>query len=125
MHCWRVLSRFLSVGIANTVLGLGIIFLARQPLRDFTANLLAYAVVVPISFWFHRDVSFRDRGRRLPAFVRYLPTVLLGYACNCVILSKILAGGANPYLAQVLAICGHVAVTFLLSRHFVFTSPKA
>lgn len=56
----RTLIRFLIVGIGNTILGLGVIFGARQIFSDIVANLIGYLVVVPISFLSHRDLSFKD-----------------------------------------------------------------
>ena len=119
----RTLFRFLLVGIGNTMLGLGVIFGARQFFTDIVANLIGYLVVVPISFLTHRDLSFKDRGSRRTAFLRYIPTIAAGYAANYAMLSSSLKFGANPYLAQTLSIGCHVAVTYLLSRVFVFLTP--
>lgn len=112
----RTFFRFLLVGIGNTMLGLGVIFGARLFFTDIVANLIGYLVVVPISFLTHRDLSFKDRGSRRTAFLRYIPTIATGYAANYAMLTSSLKFGANPYLAQTLAIGCHVAVTYLLSR---------
>lgn len=116
----RVLVRYVAVGIGNTALGLGVIFLARQVINEYLANLLCYLLVVPISFLTHRNLSFRDQGGRWAAFMRYLPTVMAGYACNLVALKAALGVGFNPYLAQTTAVGCHVLVTYTLSRFFVF-----
>lgn len=119
----RTFFRFLLVGIGNTILGLGVIFCARQFFTDIVANLIGYLVVVPISFLTHRDLSFKDRGSRRTAFLRYIPTIAAGYAANYAMLTSCLNVGANPYVAQTLAIGCHVTVTYLLSRVFVFLTP--
>lgn len=116
----RVLARFILAGIGNTVLGLGVIYAARQWVDDITANLIGYLLVVPVSFLSHRNWSFRDVGGLLPAFTRYLPTVLAGYAANLAVLRAGLGFGADPYLVQVLAISTHIVITYLLSRLVVF-----
>ncbi|PIQ12136.1 MAG: hypothetical protein COW70_10875 [Hydrogenophilales bacterium CG18_big_fil_WC_8_21_14_2_50_58_12] len=116
----RVFARFLLVGVGNTALGLGVIFLARQFTGDVMANLIGYLVVVPVSFLTHRDLSFRDGGHRWAAFARYLPTILAGYAANYAVLTTGLALAFNPYFVQTGAIGCHVVVTYLLSRLFVF-----
>ncbi|MCK6390857.1 MAG: GtrA family protein [Azonexus sp.] len=115
-----VLRRFLLVGVGNTALGLGVIFVARQFVPDVIANAIGYLIVVPISFLAHRDLSFRDRGGKLLAFLRYLPVVAAGYAVNLMLLTTALTFGVNAYLGQTAAIAGHVATTYLLSRCFVF-----
>lgn len=119
----RTFFRFLFVGIGNTILGLGVIFGARQFFTDVVANLIGYLVVVPISFLTHRDLTFKDRGSRRTAFLRYIPAIAAGYAANYAMLTSSLKVGANPYVAQTLAIGCHVAATYLLSRVFVFLTP--
>ena len=121
----RTFRRFLVVGLANTVLGLLVIFAARQVVTDLWANMIGYLVVVPVSFLTHRTLSFQDKGNRLGAFLRYLPTVAAGYVANLATLSAALSAGANPYLAQTLAIASHVIVTYILTRFFVFLNPDA
>ena len=120
----RVFLRFVAVGVGNTILGLGVIFAAKQFVGDFAANAIGYLFVVPISFLTHRDLSFRDRGGRLAAFARYLPTIAVGYAANLCVLNMGLMLDANSYLTQTAAIAAHVVVTYLLSRIFVFLAPE-
>ena len=67
----HTLARFLMVGVGNTILGLAVIFGARQFCSDVAANLIGYLIVVPVSFLSHRDISFRDTGNRMAAFARY------------------------------------------------------
>ena len=116
----RVLLRFIFVGIGNTVLGLGVIFIARQHFPEVVANAIGYLVVVPVSFLTHRDLSFRDTGGRMAAFMRYLPAVGAGYGANLAALTTMLTFGINGYVAQSVAIASHVAVTYLCLRLFVF-----
>ena len=119
----KVLSRFVLVGILNTVLGLGVIFAAKLFVGDFLANFIGYLFVVPVSFLTHRDISFRDQGARISSFLRYIPTIGAGYAANLTTL-HFLIGQTNGHVAQTAAISSHVAVTYLLSRLFVFTTPE-
>lgn len=115
--------RFLVVGCVNTLLGLGAIFTARQFVGEVSANLAGYLLVVPLSYYTHREFSFRDTGNRVSTFSRYVPTVCAGYAANVAVL-RITLPMTNPYVAQSLAIGCHVVTTFLLSRIFVFLSPR-
>lgn len=115
----RLQFRFIGVGVINTLLGLGVIFAARPFVGEFSANVIGYLVVVPLSFIAHRAVSFRDKGNRWSAFARYLPTIAAGYLANLITLGIGLEL-TNAYVAQSAAIFSHVTVTYLLSRHFVF-----
>lgn len=118
------LLRFLVVGLANTGLGVGVIFAARQVVDDYHANLIGYLLVVPVSFFSHRGWSFRDSGRWLPALARFLPAVLVGYVLNVGTLSFCLDTGANPYLAQACALTTYVLFMYVVSRYAVFRSPR-
>lgn len=114
------LSRFLLVGAANTVLGLGVIFLFSLVTDEYLANLLGFVVVVPVSFIAHRNLSFRHTGRVLTAFLRYLPIVAFGYSVNLTILTAGLAARLDPYAVQTAAIACYTMATYLLSRFLVF-----
>lgn len=113
--------RYLLVGLGNTVLGLGIIFLLRQAVNDFAANLVAYFIVVPISFITHRNISFRDRGKKISACTRYMVVVLVGYAINVILLGSAIYLEINEYAAQTMSIIAYVFVTYVMTRLFVFT----
>ncbi len=114
------LSRFLLVGAANTVLGLGVVFLFGLFTNEYLANLLGFIIVVPVSFITHRNLSFRHSGRVRTAFLRYVPTVAFGYSVNLVVLTGGLAARLNSYAVQAAAITCYVAATYLLSRFLVF-----
>lgn len=120
----RTLTRFILVGVGNTLLGLAVIYAARLVTGDFLANFIGYLVVVPISFFAHRKLSFRDAGQMLPAFLRFLPTVAVGYFANLFVLTKGLAAGQNPHIVQACAMATHILLTYLLSRCVVFLHPR-
>lgn len=116
--------RFLLTGVANTALGLAVIFLAQQFVSPVLANAIGYLIVVPASFLAHRSYSFRDDGALKPAFGRYLLTVAIGYLANRLTLEAGLAVDWNPYVVQTLAIAAHVVTTFLLSKTYVFRQQR-
>lgn len=113
-------ARFVIVGMGNTGLGLAVIFAAMQFFAPVTANLIGYLVVVPLSFLGHREMSFRHRGQRMHAFLKFIAVVFVGFLTNLVVLQALSRLNINPYLIQVCAIGSHVLVTYLLSRNFVF-----
>ena len=120
----RLFSRFVVVGIINTALGLGVIFAASAFVDAFLANLVGYLLIVPVSFLTHRNLSFRDQGKRWSAFWRYIPTIGVGYAANLATLTIALKF-VHPLLAQTLAIGSHVAITYVLSHVFVFLNHES
>lgn len=120
----KALPRFLVAGVCNTVLGLGVIYAFRQFTSDLVANLVGYVIVVPVSFLTHRGWSFRDAGRLLPTFLRFMPSVLIGYSANVAILKLGLSAGLDPYVTQASAIGVYVGIVYLLSRFVVFVQPR-
>jgi len=112
--------RYLLVGIGNTTLAFAVVLVGRLYLSETTANLLAYLIVVPVSFFTHRTISFRDRKSMWISFFRYLPVILFCYLGNLVILHALLHFGIWPPLAQVVSIASYVLATYLLGKHFVF-----
>jgi putative flippase GtrA len=116
--------RYLLIGFINTLLGVGVILGAREFCSEIASNAIGYLIVVPLSFLLHREFSFRDKGEKLSAFARYLPTILAGYGSNVAALTAALKAGINPYFSQLAAISTYVLVTFFLQRTFVFHSHR-
>lgn len=70
----REAGRFLSVGVANTVVGLLVIYAAKFFLRlgDVPANALGYAVGLLLSFALNSRWTFGYRGTYLPALAKFV-----------------------------------------------------
>lgn len=119
----NTLGRYTLAGLFNSALGFGIILGGRHWIGDLAANAIAYLVVVPLSFLSHRDFSFRDRGARGPAMARYMVVVLAGHALNVLTLIVLKHLGLLPELAQILAVCTYVGVSYLAARYYVFRNP--
>jgi putative flippase GtrA len=74
--------RWGAVGLLNTVLGLSLIWVLRHlGLGDYLSNVLAYAFLIPLSFWLHSHFSFR-RPLSYANFALYLLAVGSGYVLN-------------------------------------------
>jgi putative flippase GtrA len=122
----RLFSRFVLVGLANTALGYAVILgVTLATGNAWLGNLIAYALVVPVSFISHRRFSFQHDGAPTQAFFRYLPVVVAAYALNALALGVMLHLGAPVLAAQVLAMSLYVVVTFLGGRFIVFRPTNA
>lgn len=115
--------RFGIVGIANTLIGLLVIFSAKWflGLSDVVANVLGYTVGVLVSFVLNSRWSFRYRGQMWPAFFRFFVVLGAAYLTN---LSVVLVGihllDMNTYLAQAAGVIPYALVFYLGSRLFAF-----
>jgi putative flippase GtrA len=115
--------RFVIVGLGNTCLGLFVAITAGHYFSPITANLIAYVVVVPISYLSHRSLSFLDRGDIIRSFARYLLVIAFGYLGNLAALNLLLHLNIPVPMAQAGALTVHVASTYLMTRFFVFLRP--
>lgn len=119
------LLRFLLVGVANTAVGLGTIFLLKWAagMDDVPANLIGYLLGLCLSFALNRNWTFGHRGALLPAALRFAAVFAVAYAANLltVLLLRDVAG-LNSYLCHVLAMFPYTALFFIGSRVFVFAS---
>lgn len=117
------LVRFLLVGVANTLVGLSTIYLAKWlgGVGDSLANACGYAVGLVVSFVLNRNWTFRHTGAVLPAALRWLMVFVIAYTANLgTVLTLIHEFGINGYLAQALGVPPYTALFYLGSRYFAF-----
>jgi len=117
------LARFLLVGIANTLVGLAVIFAAKAlaGAGDLAANASGYAVGLALSFALNRTWTFRDRGRLSPAALRFLLAFALAYLANLATVFGLRdLAGVDSYVAQAAGVVPYTALFFVASRAFVF-----
>jgi len=118
--------RFLLVGVANTLLGLSVIYAAKWLLRigDMPANLLGYICALVLSFTLNSSWSFRYDGRILPAMMKFVAVIIMAYLLNlAMVMATIKIFKINSYIAQALGIIPYTLLTYLGSRFIVFRSP--
>lgn len=117
------LIKYLLVGVVNTLVGLGIIYLSMYffHFEIIAANVLGYSVGILVSFTLNRKWTFDSQGHVVSSFFRYLLVLAVAYLSN---LATVLFANAhfqlNPYWAQALGIIPYTTLGFLGSRYFVF-----
>jgi len=118
--------RFLLVGMANTLLGLFVIYAAKWLLHmgDAPANLLGYACALILSFTLNSSWSFRYDGRILPAIMKFVAVIIVAYLLNfAMVMAAIKIFAINSYIAQMLGIIPYTLFTYLGSWFIVFRLP--
>ena len=121
------LVRFLIVGVANTLVGIGTIYAAMYFLGfDIVyANILGYTIGVIQSFILNKRWTFDSSDRALSSFIRFLLVLAVAYGANLV--TVVVANTAfevNPYIAQALGIIPYTSTGYLGSRYFVFRNQR-
>lgn len=120
---FREAGRFLSVGVANTLVGLLVIYLAKWLLHlgDVAANASGYSVGLLLSFALNSRWTFAYRGPHLPALIKFMLVTLAAYAMNlATVMGAITYFGLNSYIAQAVGIVPYTLTSFLASKYLVF-----
>jgi putative flippase GtrA len=117
------LVRFLLVGLVNTGVGLGTIWLLiwTAGWSDMPANAAGYAVGLTCSFLLNRRWTFASDTPWWPALRRFLTVFVVAYSANLLAVVVLRdAGQVNRYLAHALATVPYTIVFFIGSRCFAF-----
>lgn len=116
------LLRFLMVGVANTMLGLGVIWFSMYVLGlgIVSANAIGYGCGIVLSFFLNRNWTFNHSGSQMPALLRFLAVTAVAYGTNLVVVVNVRHLGINGYMSQLSGAPFYTAVGYLGSRLFAF-----
>lgn len=115
--------RYGLVGLANTAIGLSLIYAFKYfaGLGDALANFLGYAIAVVFSYFANSRWTFQYKGPDAAAAAKFLITLAVAYLCNLItVLTAIHAFGIDGYWAQPLGIAPYAVVGYLGNRYFAF-----
>lgn len=131
--------KFNFIGLLNTLLGLGVIWVALVlwQLHPVVANLLGYVIGGVHSYFWHRLWNFRSKQKPGSEIMRFILAFGLGYGANLmalfalqylvqnwppmIVLAQATASlGGGPYLAQVGAFICYLLISYTLLRWWVF-----
>jgi len=120
------ITRFCVVGAMNTLVGLLAIYINIYVfgMGDVTANLCGYIFGLLFGFFFHRNWTFRARGRPWFGAVKYALAFAIAYAVNIVCVLSLRKMGVLSVWAQAGGVVPYVVSFFLLSRYMVFPGGK-
>ena len=120
------LLRYLSVGVANTLAGLLVIYTCKWALGtgDVLANLFGYGVGMLVGFQLNKKWTFGHAGDYWASLLRYLGVLACAYLANLATVLYAIEGlGIDGYLAQPLGIVPYTLIGYLGSRYFAFSRP--
>lgn len=122
-----IFGRYLLVGVANTIVGLGTIYIAMYffHLDIVYANAVGYTIGVLFSFLLNKSWTFKSDDHLFFSFLRFITVLSVAYAAN---LATVLFFDShfhvNPYLAQALGIFPYTIIGFLGNRYFTFRNQQ-
>jgi putative flippase GtrA len=120
-------AKFMLVGLANTVVGLGSIYAAKWwgGFGDVSANLLGYGLGLGVSFVLNKVWTFRFFGRTAAALTRFVLVFIVAYSANLLTLLLLVGPlGIDSYFAQAMSIVPYTLIFYLGSRHFAFSPAR-
>lgn len=117
--------RFALVGVANTVLGLLVIYAAKGlgGLPDLPANLIGYIAGLTVSYLLNARWTFAFRGRHGIAVPRFVLVILVAYLANIAAVYTLLGLAINSYIAQAAGIVPYTVISYLGAALFAFRDP--
>jgi dolichol-phosphate mannosyltransferase len=122
---WRV-ARFGAVGVAGTVINLGVFTAAHAAGLPVTvASVAAFLVAVAHNLALHEVLTFRTgRATGSGRGLRFLAVSTCTLGLNVAVLHVALELGAAPAVAQLSGIVAAFPVNYLASRALVFTPAR-
>jgi len=116
-------SRFLTVGVFNTLLGYCVIFACMYlvNMSPEISNLSGYSVGLVASYILNKNYTFNSNQRQKTEVARFLVVFIIGYGLNFAILVTLIHKfGMHEAMSQILAGIFYVAVSFFMNKYYVF-----
>jgi putative flippase GtrA len=120
-------SRFLVVGVFNTLIGYCVIFACMYLARmtPETSNVAGYAIGLVASYVLNRNYTFKSRQNRFNESIRFLAVFAIAYALNFAVLIILIHRiGIHEGVSQIFAGLIYVIASYLMNKYFVFNIPK-
>ncbi len=115
--------RYLMVGVANTIVGLTVIWIALRLLNASAAaaNAIGYAVGFLCSFLLNRTWTFRHRGAASKGLIRYILVCLVAYAANLIVVLQLGEHfGRSNLVPQIAGMVTYTLLAYVGSRVYAF-----
>ena len=121
----KTLIKYLLVGVLNTIIGFGLIFLLMFfGYSPELSNIIGYAVGICFSFVLNKIFTFQSKQAsktaNLKEFAKFVSSMLIAWVLNFITLKICLKTGINPYISQLIAGAVYTLVGYLLSKIWVF-----
>lgn len=142
----RTLPRFLMVGVINTIVGYGIIFVAMRffAFGPYLANTIGYGIALMVSFALNLAWTFGSREKASKTFPLFLLVFAIAWVANLAAVAvaiEIFRSGmwlvhlapiegvrralGSDYLAQLCGIPAYVSMSYLLNRYYTFADQSS
>lgn len=113
--------RFAIVGLANSVSGLLVIYLAKIiGAGEVLSNALGYAFGLILSFNLNKNWTFLYRRSSGGALLRFSLVTAVAYLANLAVVVLLIDGGVNSFVAQACGVPVYAILGYIGYRWFAF-----
>ncbi len=116
------LIRYVMVGAASTVADYGayLFFTRITAMPALEANPLAYAIGNIVSFYGHRIVTFRSRGKPMAEYARFAVVSIAGLLVSQIVVAAALYVGISDLVGKAASIIISGMFNYLMNRYWTF-----
>lgn len=123
----KYFSKYLLVGVVNTIFGFSIIFglmwLEIPTITPKVANFVGYFCGFILSYFLNKHFTFESKNSHKRDFTRFAIVMLCAYLINLATLEIALSWlQINKYLAQIIAGIAYTISGYIFNRFFAFKS---
>ena len=117
---------FLSIGIFDTLLDIGIFTLliyifGRSPEKIIILNITSFSVVVLCAFFLNGRLTFKDTDLSFKKFIKYYTTSSFGMVLNTIIVSIfMIIVGFGTVISKIIAACIVVFYNYTMAKNYIF-----
>jgi len=123
-HIFRQLFKYSIVGVFNTALGLGIMYILYNlfECNYVIANIIGYACGLVNSFIWNKKWTFKSSMHYSKEIIPFLVVFAISYITNLItVISLVELINVHPNLAQIFGIVAYSSTNFLINRYWTFS----
>jgi len=121
-------SRFIMVGVFNTLFGYCVIFACMYLARmsPEASNMTGYTIGLIVSYILNRNFTFNSKQSRTTEIIRFLAVFVVAYSSNFAILVILIHKvGLHEGMSQIFAGVVYVVTSYLMNKYYVFKPADA
>lgn len=117
---------FLSIGVLNTLLDIGIFsvliyIFGVNPINIIILNIISFSLCVVLSFFLNGKLTFKDKNLTPKKFIKYYSSSLIGMIINTTIVSLLILNlGTGITISKIIASFVVVLYNYKVSKIYIF-----
>ncbi len=114
--------RYLIVGVINTIIGYGVIFILMTiHVMPEIANIIGYMIGIIVSYILNKLYTFKTKNKSKKEFLTFILCMICSYMINLIILIILYRYcGIDKYIATIIAGIFYTLSGYIFSKYFAF-----